>query len=139
MVVPPVRAPGRRGGRGRVGIFLASGEFVVEDLTIGELNPGDRPFLSAGEITLSVVWPALLNGEFLADAVTMRDWRLLAESFLDGRQSFPAFVRQAGGEPEGGQPAAGAPGDPPAPRETRRPRSGPTRKRGGGSSPPCSI
>ncbi len=87
---------------GRVGIHLSRGRFVVEDLTIGGLNLGDRPFLVAGEITLSVVWSALLHGEFLADAVTMRDWRMLAESFSDGRQSFPAFVRQADGEPDTG-------------------------------------
>ena len=99
---------------GRVGIFLASGEFVVEDLTIGGLNPGDRPFLTAGEITLSVVWSALLNGEFLADAVTMSDWRMLAESFPDGRQSFPAFVRQGDGESaaEAGEAPIAAPAEP---------------------------
>ena len=121
---------------GRVGIYLASGEFVVEDLTIGGLNPADRPFLVAGEITLSVVWSALLHGEFLADAVHMRDWRMLAESFPDGRQSFPAFVRQAGGAPDAGDPGepAGVAGDP-APAAG----VGPTRKRGGGSSPPCST
>lgn len=92
---------------GRVGIHLSRGRFVVEDLTIGGLDPGDRPFLAAGEITLSVVWSALLHGEFLAEAVHMRDWRMLAESFPDGRQSFPAFVRQAGGEPaaDAGGPA----------------------------------
>ncbi len=99
---------------GRVGIFLASGRFVVEDLTIGGLNPGDRPFLTAGEITLSVVWSALLHGEFLADAVSMRDWRMLAESFPDGRQSFPAFVRQGGGESaaEAGEAPVAAPAEP---------------------------
>ncbi len=99
---------------GRVGIYLASGEFLVEDLTIGGLNSGDRPFLVAGEITLSVVWSALLQGEFLADAVHMRDWRMLAESFPDGRQSFPAFVRQSGGEPDAGDPGGppGVAGDP---------------------------
>ena len=83
---------------GRIGIWLLGGRFSVEDLTIGGLNPGDRPFLTAGEITLSVVWSALLHGEFLADTVHMRDWRMLAESFPDGRQSFPAFVRQTDGE-----------------------------------------
>ena len=92
---------------GRIGIYLLRGRFVVEDLTIGGLRPGDRPFLTAEEITLSVVWSALLHGEFLADAVHMRNWRMLAESFPDGRQSFPAFVRQA--DPE---TAAGAPGEP---------------------------
>ena len=112
----------REVGIGRVGIHLLPGRFVVEDLTIGGLNPGDRPFLTAGEITLSVAWSALLHGEFLADGVYMRDWRMLAESFPDGRQSFPAFVRQSGGEP-----AAGAPAEPvadagdPAPAEPVEP------------------
>ena len=112
----------REVGIGRVGIHLARGRFVVEDLTIGGLNPGDRPFLTAGEISLSVVWSALMNGEFLADAVTMSDWRMLAESFADGRQSFPAFVRQTGGEPAGGTPGepAGAAGDP-APEDAADP------------------
>ncbi len=102
---------------GRVGIYLASGEFVVEDLTIGGLDPGDRPFLVAGEITLSVVWSALLHGEFLADAVHMRDWRMLAESFPDGRQSFPAFVRQGDGESaaEAAEAPIAAPAEPPPP------------------------
>ena len=98
---------------GRVGIHLLRGQFVVEDLTIGGLNPGDRLFLRAGQITLSVVWPALLHGEFLADSVSMRDWRMLAESFPDGRQSFPAFVRQGDGEAGGG--AEPAPPDPAGP------------------------
>ncbi len=118
------RAEGALGGYlerevsiGRVGIHLLRGRFVVEDLAIGGLNPGDRPFLTAGEITLSVVWSALLHGEFLADSVYMRDWRMLAESFPDGRQSFPAFVRQAGGEPAADAadaPAADAPDVPAA-------------------------
>ena len=121
---PAVRARAERGlagyldrevGIGRVGIYLLRGQFVVEDLTIGGLNPGDRPFLTAERITLSVVWPALLRGEFLADEVLMRDWEMLAESFPDGRQSFPAFVRQGGGETAAGgddepaPPAAAAP------------------------------
>ena len=99
---------------GRVGIWLLPGRFVVEDLTIGGLNPGDRPFLTAREITLSVVWSALLHGEFLADAVSMRDWRMLAESFPDGRQSFPAFVRQGDGESaaEAGEAPLAAPAEP---------------------------
>lgn len=97
---------------GRVGIRLLRGRFVVEDLTIGGLNPGDRPFLTAERISLSVDWSALLHGEFLADAVTMRDWRMLAESFPDGRQSFPAFVRQGGGGESGGSGESDGGGEP---------------------------
>ena len=106
---------------GRIGIWLLGGRFLVEDLTIGGLNPGDRPFLTAGEITLSVAWSALLHGEFLADSVSMRDWRMLAESFPDGRQSFPAFVRQGDGEAaaEAGEESIAAAADslPPDPAE----------------------
>ena len=94
---------------GRVGIHLLRGRFVVEDLTIGGLNPGDRPFLTAERIALSVDWSALLHGEFLADAVSMRDWRMLAESFPDGRQSFPAFVRQGGDATDGDDRPAPSP------------------------------
>ena len=80
---------------GRVGVRLLSGRFFVEDLVIGGLDPGDRPFLTAERITLSTVWAALLRGEFLADSVSMTNWQMLAESFPDGRQTFPAFVRQS--------------------------------------------
>ncbi|MEE2636558.1 MAG: translocation/assembly module TamB domain-containing protein, partial [Acidobacteriota bacterium] len=80
---------------GRVGVHLLRGQFVVEDLMIGGLRPGDRPFLTAEQITLSTTWSALWHGEFLADAVSMTNWRMLAESFADGTQSFPAFVRQS--------------------------------------------
>ena len=102
---------------GRVGIHLLLGQFVVEDLTIGGLDPGDRPFLTAGEITLSVSWSALLHGEFLADSVSMHDWRMLAESFPDGRQSFPAFVRQTDPEAGGGGPPEAPPGPGGAPAQ----------------------
>ena len=81
---------------GRVGIYVATGNFLVEDLVIGGLNPGDQPFLTAEQITLSTVWTALLKREFLVDAISMDNWKMLAESFEDGRQSFPAFVEQSG-------------------------------------------
>ena len=76
---------------GRIGAYLAPGRFLVEDLVIGGLHPGDRPFLTAGRISVSIAYLALLHGEILVDA-EMTDWHMLAESFLDGSQSFPAFV-----------------------------------------------
>ena len=92
------------GGRevtiGRIGAYLVPGEFLVEDLTIGGLNPSDRPFLTAGRISVSIAWLGLLNRdhrELLVDA-EMTDWQMLAESFPDGSQSFPAFVER---RPEG--------------------------------------
>ena len=80
---------------GRISIHLASGRFLVEDLAIAGLNPGDDPFLTAERIVVSIAWlPLLLDGEFLADSAEMTNWRMLAESFPDGTQSFPTFVER---------------------------------------------
>ncbi len=80
---------------GRIGAYLLPGRFLVEDVVIAGLNPGDRPFLVADEVILSVTWKALFQREFLVDSVLMTDWRMLVESFPDGRQSFPNFVPRA--------------------------------------------
>ena len=79
---------------GKISAYLLPGRFLFEDLVIGGLNPGDRPFLTAERIVLSFDWLALLppDPELLAESVEMTDWRMLAESFPDGTQSFPAFV-----------------------------------------------
>ena len=79
---------------GRIGVYLLPGRFLVEDLVIGGLRSGDRPFLTAERIVLSFDWLALLppHVELLADSVEMTNWRMLAESFADGSQSFPAFL-----------------------------------------------
>ena len=83
---------------GRIGAYVVPGRFLVEDLVIGGLNPGDRPFLEAERIVVSIAWLALLDREVLVDA-EMTNWQMLAESFPDGNQSFPAFVvRRAEGE-----------------------------------------
>ena len=83
---------GREVSIGRIGIHLVPGRFLVEDLVIAGLNPGDRQFLSSGriDVNVSIDW---LAQEVLVDA-EMTDWRMLAESFPDGTQSFPAFVPQ---------------------------------------------
>ena len=83
---------GREVTIGRIGIHLVPGRFLVEDLVIPGLNPGDRPFMNAGriDVDVSIDW---LAQEVLVDA-EMTDWRMLAESFPDGTQSFPAFVPQ---------------------------------------------
>ena len=86
---------GREVSIGRVGVRLLPGQFLVEDLVVAGLEPGDRPFLVAERITLSTTWSALLHGEFLAESVLMTNWQMVAETFPDGRQSFPAFVRQS--------------------------------------------
>ena len=79
---------------GRLGTYLFPGQFLIEDLVIEGLSPGDDPFFTTERIVISVSWPALLRGEVLVDSVEMGPWRMVAESFPDGRQSFPRFVAQ---------------------------------------------
>ena len=80
---------------GRLSTYLAPGRFLIEDLEIGGLNPGDRPFFQAERLTISTEWVPLLHGEVLVDAVELSGWRMLVEGFADGRQTFPAFVDRA--------------------------------------------
>ena len=80
---------------GRLSTYLAPGRFLLEDLEIGGLNPGDRPFFQAERLTISTAWGPLLQGEVLVDAVDLSGWRMLVEGFADGRQTFPRFVPQS--------------------------------------------
>ena len=80
---------------GRLSTYLAPGRFLLEDLEIGGLNPGDRPFFQADRLTISTAWGPLLQGEVLVDAVELSGWRMLVEGFADGRQTFPRFVPRA--------------------------------------------
>jgi len=85
---------------GRLGTYLLPGRFLIEDLVIEGLAPTDEPFFSTERMVISTSWSALLRGEILVDDVEMGPWRMVAESFPDGRQSFPSFVVQADA-PEG--------------------------------------
>jgi hypothetical protein len=74
---------------GRLGIHLASGRFVIQDLQIDGMLPGEPPWLVAKHISVSLTWGALLGREILLDDIEMTDWRMTVESFPDGRQTFP--------------------------------------------------
>ena len=102
---------------GRLSAYVAPGRFLIEDLVIEGLSPGDDPFFTVDRIVISISWVALLRGEILVNPVDMEGWRMVAESFPDGRQSFPRFVAEQdppntddalpdepAGEEEGGAP-----------------------------------
>ena len=76
---------------GRLGIRLGLGQFVVEDLRIDGLNPGDEPSLVARHIEVGLTWGALLHREVLLDSIEMDEWRMVVESWEGGRHSFPRF------------------------------------------------
>ncbi len=78
---------------GRLGIHLAAGRFVVEDLVIEGLTPQSRPFLIARRITVALSWTALLHREVLIENIDMTEWRMYVEMLRDGRHSFPKFTR----------------------------------------------
>ncbi len=77
---------------GRLGTYLVPGRFLVEDLVIEGLEPEHEPFLVTERIIVTMSWGALLGGEILIDGAEMRNWRMVAESLPDGRQSFPPFA-----------------------------------------------
>ncbi|HUQ85966.1 MAG TPA: hypothetical protein VM096_00315, partial [Vicinamibacterales bacterium] len=74
---------------GRLGVHLGSGKFAVEDLRIDGMFPNEPPWLVVKRIDVSLKWGALLHGEVLLDAIEMTDWKMVVESFPDGRQTFP--------------------------------------------------
>ncbi len=89
---------------GRLGVEIGRGRFVVEDVRIDGLTPEARPWLVAGRIDVSLTWGALWNRELLVDTVEMSDWRMVVESFANGRHNWPRLN-----------------GPPRAPRTTPRP------------------
>ena len=80
--------------------YLLPGRFLIEDLVIDGLSPGDRPFFHGERIVVSTAWLPLLRGEVLVDDVDMRGWRMVVEAFEDGRNSFPPFAPRREGDGE---------------------------------------
>ena len=74
---------------GGLGIHLGAGRFMIEDLRIEGMRPGEPPWLVAKHISVSLAWRALFGREVLLDDIEMTDWRMTVESFPDGRQTFP--------------------------------------------------
>ena len=94
---------------GRLGTYLLPGRFLIEDLLIEGLSPEDEPFFTAERIVVSTSWLALLDGKILVDSADMGKWRMLVESFPDGRHSFPRITGTGAGDPEELAPHAPAP------------------------------
>ena len=78
---------------GGLSVRLLTGTFVVDDLRIGGLHPGDRPFLTARRIDISLALSALIRREVLFESVRMTGWTMAVETWPNGQQSFPRFTR----------------------------------------------
>ncbi|HWI19575.1 MAG TPA: hypothetical protein VNT81_17600, partial [Vicinamibacterales bacterium] len=77
---------------GRLDVRLGSGKFVIENLRISGMYPNEPDWLEAKRIEVSLTWSALLHREVLLDSIEMTDWRMIVESFPDGRQTFPRLT-----------------------------------------------
>jgi hypothetical protein len=77
---------------GRLGIHLGSGKLIVEDLRIAGMYPNEPDWLEAKRIEVSLTWSALFKREVLLDSIEMTDWRMVVDSYPDGRQTFPRLT-----------------------------------------------
>ncbi len=95
---PALRARAERAGSGwldrpihigRLGVHIARGQFVLEDLRIEGLAPEARPWLVAKRIGVSLTWDALFHREILINSIEMSDWKMVVETFANGRHNWP--------------------------------------------------
>jgi hypothetical protein len=79
---------------GRIALHVARGRVVVEDVTIAGRQAGDRPFFTAGRVSLSFDWSRVVQRrpEFIVTSVEITDWQMLVEEFGNG-SNFPRFNR----------------------------------------------
>ena len=79
---------------GRLGIQIARGRFVVEDVRIDGLEKSDAPFFAAKTIKVDFPWWQVFSTrEFLIRSVEMTDWTMQVEKFRQGN-SMPNLKRK---------------------------------------------
>ena len=66
---------------GRLSAKITPGVFVVENLVIEGLEPGDRPFLKAKKIEVVVPWWTIFSRRADHRIVEMSDWEMVVESW----------------------------------------------------------
>lgn len=70
---------------GGLGIQIARGRFVVEDVTIEGRKATDAPFFTARRILVDFPWWQVFNTrEFFIRSLEMSDWKMQIEKFQDG-------------------------------------------------------
>jgi TamB, inner membrane protein subunit of TAM complex len=77
---------------GALRLRLLRGRVELDDFSIEGLKPDDRPFFSAGRLSISLDWSQAVarRPEFIITSVEMTDWRMLVEKFADD-DNFPRF------------------------------------------------
>lgn len=79
----------RRMTIGRISARMTPGVFEFDDIVIDGLNPGDRPFLKAERLIVTLPWWSIFSGELLIESIQMTDWEMVIETFPGGTHNFP--------------------------------------------------
>jgi len=79
----------RRMTIGRISARMTPGVFQLDDIVIEGLNPGDRPFLKAKHLTVSLPWWTVFDRRLIVESIQMTDWEMVIESFPGGKHNFP--------------------------------------------------
>ena len=79
---------------GRLSVHVLTGKYVIEDMIIDGLHPGDRPFFTAKRISIAMDWATAMrqHPEFLITSVEMTDWQMLVEKW-ENIHNMPRFTR----------------------------------------------
>ncbi|HEY0874634.1 MAG TPA: translocation/assembly module TamB domain-containing protein [Vicinamibacterales bacterium] len=79
----------RRMTIGRIKAKVTPGVFEFDDVVIEGLEPGDRPFLHARRITVSLPWWTIFSRRLIIESIQMSDWEMVVETYPGGRHNFP--------------------------------------------------
>lgn len=77
---------------GTLKALLWPGRFRLEDFVIEGLNPGDEPFIRVKRLDVSVPWSTLFTRRIVISSVELTDWRMVVETFPDGKTNFPKLT-----------------------------------------------
>src|SRR5688572_25522532 len=66
---------------GTMRLHVASGRFLMENFSIGGVKEDDRPFFSAGRLSIALDWSTVLTqpSTFTIRSVDLTDWQMLVE------------------------------------------------------------
>jgi hypothetical protein len=87
---------------GSLRLHVTSGHILMEGFSIGGVKDGDRPFFTAGRLSVALDWSTLFTrpSTITVRSVELTDWQMLVEKWPGGQHSFPKFTRDRPEPPE---------------------------------------
>ena len=82
---------------GRLGVWLGSGHFQLDDFVIEGLTPQSPPFLTVKSLRVGLSWFPLLNRRVVLSSIEMDGWNMVVEMQPDGTHSFISLPQRRGG------------------------------------------